>query len=393
MPLNVPDEAVFWKLDAAGKQQWFKENVLQRQPSFESDLGMAREMDGRKPTDTKNQIDREYGEALLILDRNARLIPPAGLLHADWTWEDVDWAWEFGRLSSEGQLKFFRGWQRTYAVKIADEPADPKFASPSRVYVTLPNGSQHADDLDRDDDVPSDYQLPENRVAKPNFGPSKTVLLLSAGGLFGLVMAGGLYVTLTGDGVIEPEPVASVGEQTEEPDGTDSAQVTVTVTAQEDPEPTVTVTVTAQEDPEPTVTVLEEVVIGPGAPQTLDYQFASHHYTVTVDGDGEALAALESTSWYSLSFITTTADGTFDANCTWAQGRDVRCRTFSGPASTLVLDAVMTAEWTSPDTVVVSVDNVGNDSPAELVVLELAVRASSSDAGPGDSFGTLTWEP
>ena len=185
MPFNASDEPAFLKLDAAGKQQWFSENV----PSAYMEDQRSRARYSPEPFDGFNMLWE------LARPGFGRTAP-----------ENTDWPAHFGRLSPEAQLKFFLGWQNRDKAAEPHE-ADPKFASPAQNYVTLPDGSQHSeawDEVDPDYES-SDGRRPE-RWSMPRFGLTRPVLVFGMGGIIGLVLAGGLYLTLTGDDKTDTGP-------------------------------------------------------------------------------------------------------------------------------------------------------------------------------------------
>ena len=193
MPLNVPDESAFQKLDAAGKQQWFSETVGE---TFRDILGQ----------DPAN-VNEELVDGLTALWRSAQPYPTVKPS------EDTDWAWEFGRLGADVQRTLFRGWRRRLDEEsVADpgtggEPA-PEFASMARTHITLPDGSVHSEAWD---DADPDYEPSGAAADDPAPKITPKTLALGFGGIIGLVLAVGLYLTLTNDEAPDvAEPAAGV---------------------------------------------------------------------------------------------------------------------------------------------------------------------------------------
>ncbi len=194
MPLNVPDESAFEKLDAAGKQQWFSETVGE----------LFRDILGQDPAN----VNEDLVDGLTALWRSAQPYPTVKPS------EDTDWAWEFGRLGPDIQRTLFRGWRRLDEESVGDpgtggEPA-PEFASMARTHITLPDGSVHSEAWD---DADPDYEPSGAPADDPASKITPKTLAVGFGGIIGLVLAVGLYLTLTDDEAPEvAEPAAEIDE-------------------------------------------------------------------------------------------------------------------------------------------------------------------------------------
>ena len=86
-----------------------------------------------------------------------------------------------------------------------------------------------------------------------------------------------------------------------------------------------------------------------------------------------------------------TAVGSFTIDGTWAQGRPFNGRAFD-ESFKLIVDADITGEWTSPDTMVITASNFGSDELPALVRVLLGVRVTKAD-GTDANFGDFAeWE-
>ena len=124
------------------------------------------------------------------------------------------------------------------------------------------------------------------------------------------------------------------------------------------------------------------------------YDLGSHIFTVTFVGNGQAVAESEETKWFNPRFIVKTPDGNFTVNGSWGRGRE-----FGGDVSLgddfgdRVKDAVITAVWLSSDTLEVTVTDVGIESAASSMLLELSVRLLRPDGTDGATYGDdALWE-
>ena len=198
MPFDVADEFAFEQLNASERQQWFSDNLAQ---DMERWLGQNKSGKSERPPGTRDELDPELlqgFEKMLELEqlalgeiRSTRLV-----LNAH---PDTDWAAAFSRLSTETQLGIFRGWTRQHAP--AEVATDVDFVSGKEILITLPDGSQMAENWDRDNPNydPSDYTLPEDRGMKSKAGGRRLILRFGMGGILSLLVAGGLYLALSGD--------------------------------------------------------------------------------------------------------------------------------------------------------------------------------------------------
>ena len=114
-------------------------------------------------------------------------------------------------------------------------------------------------------------------------------------------------------------------------------------------------------------------------------------FTVTVEGDGQALAESPDTQWYQPVFEFDTAEGSFTIDGTWAQGRPFKGRAFD-ESFKLIVDADITGEWTSPDTMVITAVNFGSDELPALVRVLLGVRVTKADGTDANFGDSAKWE-
>jgi hypothetical protein len=114
-------------------------------------------------------------------------------------------------------------------------------------------------------------------------------------------------------------------------------------------------------------------------------------FTMTVEGDGQALAESPDTQWYQPIFEFDTADGAFTIDGTWAQGRPFKGRAFDENFK-LIVDADITGEWISPDTMVITADNFGSDELPALVRVILGVRVKEADGTESNYGDSAEWE-
>jgi hypothetical protein len=112
----------------------------------------------------------------------------------------------------------------------------------------------------------------------------------------------------------------------------------------------------------------------------------SYIFTITLAGNGQALAESADTSWYNPRFIVETADGNFTVDGKWVRGGDFGAIVWGSRFFDRIDEAVVAAEWLSPDTLEVIVSNVGIEAAVDSVRLELSVRLREPDGTAGASY-------
>jgi hypothetical protein len=207
--------------------------------------------------------------------------------------------------------------------------------------------------------------------------------------LVGLVVAGALILSACGD---------TARDAAEEPSLTAETSSSTTVADPEPKEdapaaeePAAEAEETEVDEPEPPPAAEFDPGVAAALITSFDVTQGSLVFTITVEGDGQALAESPDTQWYQPVFEFDTADGAFTIDGTWAQGRPFKGRAFDTNFK-LIVDADITGEWTSPNTMVITADNFGSDELPAVVKVILGVRVTKDDGKEGNYGDFAKWE-
>lgn len=283
----------------------------------------------------------------------------------------------FARVALATRQRFYDAWL-AHLAEISEDPPPPDDAAgwevgAAFVTLTLPNGNVVRQ---YEDGTVTDEYGNTVKDGDPAFGPPMTRSLIPL--VIGGLVVGALVVV----GVL----IAGSGDDTPLADGVTSTVAgdvgPVTVT---DPPQTSSTSATAQS---PVTTVPTNVAAA--RITTVDYLFASHNFTLEVEGDGEALATSGDTKWYITEFTVDSPSGSFVVEAKWSRG-EFRGRAFdSGRA--LIDGAEVTAEWTDNSRLEVKLEAPGLSTPATKFDVLLLVRMLNPDGSNGDDYeSTHSW--
>ncbi len=224
-------------------------------------------------------------------------------------------------------------------------------------------------------------------------GTSRPSLVRRANGkalLVGLVVAGALILSACGDTAPDAAEAPSLTAET-----SSSTTVADPVPKEDAPaaeEPAAEAEETEVDEPEPPPAAEFDPGVAAALITSFDVTQGSLVFTITVEGDGQALAESPDTQWYQPVFEFDTADGAFAIDGTWAQGRPFRGRAFAGVTQKLIVDAEVTGEWISPSTMVITADNFGSDELPAVVKVILGVRVIDADGEEANYGDFAKWE-
>lgn len=259
-----------------------------------------------------------------------------------------------------------------------DEPEEPEYFDTPDVESVLPELAgfdSGADDGRRseDDQPPSD---PPKRETRIHF--SQATLKFGFFGIAALAIALGLTQCLP-DQTVEPPPA------------TEALQEDVVATESTGP--------TQTEATESSAEVVTESIAGPSVtvPEgfagvvitAADYAFDSHTFTLTVNGDGEALTMLDNLRWYQVLISGDTPSGSIDMDATFnTNGFRGRLRAADGSN----LDAEITAEWLDSSTLRLTMQHPDYDTAATYLLFEILMR-TEDDSGRNDYESSFELTP
>jgi len=133
------------------------------------------------------------------------------------------------------------------------------------------------------------------------------------------------------------------------------------------------------------VSIPETQVVG------VDYEFGSHTFTVTVEGDGQSLAESSETVQYIVHFSAETPEGSFLVSPSFENGELVV--TVYGDDFQVFQGGDVAVEWISPNTLVVFADEIGNDSAATSVSVNVQAMVIQADGSTAYYSSFLAWTP
>jgi hypothetical protein len=119
-----------------------------------------------------------------------------------------------------------------------------------------------------------------------------------------------------------------------------------------------------------------------------DYAFNSHHFTVTVDGDGESLTEGEGLQWYQANITAETPHGTIRLDYTFGTWGS-KGRLFDEAHHPIEGD--VTGAWVNPSTLRINLESDLFPSAATSAQVELLVRITDEAGGKADYYSSAEW--